>query len=88
MVDVRDGDETYWEPTRRATDGFDARLLREPLGVMPVQRPLTLSPGATSVRHAPDAVVQYDAAGHAPCCPVHRAVVRGGEVCTSSSKSS
>ena len=49
MVDVRDdlGDETYWEPTRRLSDGFDARLLREPLGVMPVQRPLTLSPGST-----------------------------------------
>ena len=49
MVDVRDdsGDETYWEPTRRLSDGFDARLLREPLSVMPVQRPLTLSPGAT-----------------------------------------
>ena len=49
MVDVRDdlGDETYWEPTRRASDGFDARLLREPLGVMPVQRPITLSPGST-----------------------------------------
>jgi len=49
MVDVRDdsGDETYWEPTRRLTDGFDARLLREPLGVLPVSRPITLSPGAT-----------------------------------------
>ncbi len=49
MVDVRDdlGDETYFEPTRRVSDGFDARLLREPLSVMPVQRPLTLSPGAT-----------------------------------------
>jgi CBS domain-containing protein len=49
MVDVRDdlGDEKYWETTRRISDGFDARLLREPLGVMPVQRPLTLSPGST-----------------------------------------
>ena len=45
--------ETIWmtrptsRPTRRGSDGFDARLLREPLSVMPVQRPLTLSPGAT-----------------------------------------
>jgi len=50
MVDVRDDlgdDEPYFETTRRGSDGFDARLLREPLSVMPVQRPITLPPGAT-----------------------------------------
>ena len=49
MAYVRDdlGDESYYEPTRRVSEGFDAGLLREPLGVMPVQRPITLSPDAT-----------------------------------------
>ncbi len=49
MVYVRDdeGDESYSEPKRRLSEGFDAGLLREPLGVIPVQRPITLSPEAT-----------------------------------------
>ena len=39
-----EGDETYFETTRaRQSTGFDARLLREPLTVLPTQRPLTLS---------------------------------------------
>ena len=49
MAYVRDdlGDESYFEATRRVSDGFDAGLLREPLSVMPVQRPITLSPDST-----------------------------------------
>ena len=49
MVYIRDdeGDERYSEPTSRVSEGFDAGLLREPLGVMPVQRPLTFSPDST-----------------------------------------
>ncbi|MEM7410513.1 MAG: CBS domain-containing protein [Myxococcota bacterium] len=48
MVYVRDdlGDESYYEQTRRQTEGFDAGLLREPLGVVPAQRPITLAPDA------------------------------------------
>jgi CBS domain-containing protein len=38
-----EGDETYFETQRaRQSTGFDARLLREPLTVLPTQRPLTL----------------------------------------------
>jgi CBS domain-containing protein len=40
-------DESYFEQTRRGSDGFDARLLREKLTVMTTQRPLTLSPSNT-----------------------------------------
>src|SRR5262245_64838589 len=48
MVDVRDDlDDPYFETTRRASDGFDAHMLREPLGVLPVQRPIVFAPGAT-----------------------------------------
>lgn len=49
MVEVRDdlGDESYFERTRRASEGFDAGLLRERLGVIPSQRPVTLAPDAT-----------------------------------------
>ena len=50
MVDVREveGDERYFEKRRRRqTEGFDAGLLREPLGVLPVQRPIVFPPGAT-----------------------------------------
>jgi len=49
VVYIRDdeGDERYSEPTSRVSEGFDAGLLREPLGVMPVQRPLTFSPDST-----------------------------------------
>jgi len=49
MADVRDdlGDETYFEPTRRVSEGFDAGLLREPLSVISSQRPLVLKPDAT-----------------------------------------
>jgi CBS domain-containing protein len=50
MVALRDdeGDERYFEkPRRRSTEGFDAGLLREPLGVLPVQRPIVFAPGAT-----------------------------------------
>jgi CBS domain-containing protein len=37
-------DETYFEaPRARQSTGFDARLLRETLTVLPTQRPLTLS---------------------------------------------
>ena len=48
MVYVRDdlGDESYYEQTRRQSEGFDSGLLREPLGVVPAQRPITLSPEA------------------------------------------
>jgi CBS domain-containing protein len=48
MVERDDlNDEGYFEPTRRASDGFDARLLREPLSVMKAQRPITLPANAT-----------------------------------------
>src|SRR5262245_55988737 len=49
MAYVRDdlGDESYFEPTRRVSEGFDAGLLREPYSVVSTQRPLTLSPDAT-----------------------------------------
>ncbi len=49
MAYVRDdlGDESYFETTRRSTEGFDAGLLREPFRVVPVQRPVTLSPDST-----------------------------------------
>ena len=49
MVDIRDdlGDESYFERKRRVSDGFDARLLREPLSVMATQRPITLKPSST-----------------------------------------
>jgi len=50
MVNGRDdlGDESYFEPARRVSEGFDAGLLREPLRVVPVQPPITLSPDATA----------------------------------------
>ena len=49
MSYVRDdlGDESYFEPTRRSSEGFDSGLLRETFRVVPVQRPVTLSPEAT-----------------------------------------
>ena len=49
MVELRDdlGDERYFERKRRVSEGFDARLLREPLTVMATQRPLTLKPSST-----------------------------------------
>jgi CBS domain-containing protein len=49
MTYIRDdlGDESYLESTRRVSEGFDAGLLREPFEVIPVQRPITLSPNST-----------------------------------------
>lgn len=49
MAYVRDdlGDESYFETRRRASEGFDAGLLRESLRVVPVQRPVTLSADAS-----------------------------------------
>jgi CBS domain-containing protein len=41
------GDEAYFEPTLRKSEGFDARLLREPLGVIPARKPLVFQPDAT-----------------------------------------
>ncbi|HXK21307.1 MAG TPA: CBS domain-containing protein [Myxococcota bacterium] len=41
-------DESYFEtPRPRGSHGFDARLLREPLTVLPTQRPITLTPEDT-----------------------------------------
>jgi CBS domain-containing protein len=41
----RDDEDGYFDtPRPRISDGFDARLLREPLTVLPTQRPITLSP--------------------------------------------
>jgi CBS domain-containing protein len=37
-----DFDESELEPRARQSTGFDARLLREPLTVLPTQRPITL----------------------------------------------
>ena len=43
-----DLDESYFDAQRpRGSHGFDARLLREPLTVLPAQRPITLSPDDT-----------------------------------------
>ena len=43
-----DLDESYFDTKRpRASEGFDARLLREPLTVLPTQRPINLSPDDT-----------------------------------------
>jgi CBS domain-containing protein len=46
---VRDdlGDESYFERAQRETEGFDAGLLREPLGVIPAQKPVVLKPDDT-----------------------------------------
>jgi CBS domain-containing protein len=46
---VRDdlGDEGYFEPTSRKSEGFDAGLLREPLSVIPAQKALVFKPDAT-----------------------------------------
>jgi CBS domain-containing protein len=41
-------DETYFDTPRvRQSLGFDAKLLREPLTVLPTQRPITLSPDSS-----------------------------------------
>ena len=49
MGDMRDdlGDESYFEPSLRKSEGFDAELLRENLSVIPAQKPLVLKPDAT-----------------------------------------
>ena len=54
MGDLRDdlGDESYFERSERETEGFDAGLLREPLGVIPAQKPVLLKPAHT----VPDAL--------------------------------
>ncbi len=46
---VRDdlGDESYFEPSERESEGFDAGLLREGLGVIPAQKPVLLKPDDT-----------------------------------------
>ena len=42
-----DLDESYFDTRPRGTEGFDARMLREPLTVLPTLRPITLSPDDT-----------------------------------------
>ena len=45
MAYERDDEDSYFDtPRPRASHGFDSRLLREQLTVLPAQRPITLSP--------------------------------------------
>lgn len=46
---VRDdlGDESYFEPAARSSEGFDSELLRESLRVIPAKSPVALRPDAT-----------------------------------------
>ena len=41
------GDESYFEPSPRSYEGFDSRLLRESLRVIPAQSPVALRPDAS-----------------------------------------